>query len=412
VNRAGIRHAARRLCVVAISAWCVLAPLRAAADEVDCLQCHGASAAAGLPTEYEVDEKDWAASIHAQNGLECLGCHEGKDEVPHPAGAPTACSACHEQPAADVGRSVHAGANGKHAIDSHVGACVPCHGVHDVRAADDPQSRVHLRNVADMCGNCHGDTGIAGAHGLSTAPFEDFRASVHGNAVPQDSARIAVCTSCHGSHLILRASDPTSSINGMRIAGTCAKCHPSEAADYGSSVHGTAFFRGITAAPTCTDCHGIHAIKHVPHEEASPMEQRLVRTTCIACHASAALMAEYGPAPSRVSSYQASYHGLARQRGTTAVADCASCHGVHAIYPSTDARSTVASANLERTCGHCHPGASQEFTRNSVHFAPGGTRFDIALIDVVRTIYRVLIVVVIGGMLLHNAVVLSFYVRR
>jgi formate dehydrogenase gamma subunit len=72
----------------------------------------------------------------------------------------------------------------------------------------------------------------------------------------------------------------------------------------------------------------------------------------------------------------------------------------------------VAAANLERTCGHCHPGATQEFTRNAVHFTPGVQRFDVVVVDVVRGFYRGLIVVVIGGMLLHNGVVLSFYMRR
>src|SRR6185503_11188210 len=81
VNGTGIRRAASGLGALAVTALCALVPLRAAGDEVDCLQCHGASAAAGMPTEYQVDEKDWAASIHAQNGLECLGCHEHKDEV-------------------------------------------------------------------------------------------------------------------------------------------------------------------------------------------------------------------------------------------------------------------------------------------------------------------------------------------
>jgi formate dehydrogenase gamma subunit len=350
--------------------------------------------------------------VHADLGLECTSCHEGKEEVPHEDGGTTACSQCHEEQGAAVGRSVHAGANGKHAIDARVGACVPCHGVHDVRRSDDPKSRTFVRNVTQMCGTCHGDTAIAGAQGLSTAPFEHFRQSVHGNAVPKDEKRIAVCTSCHGSHLVLAASDAASSINPLRIADTCGACHPSESKDYEGSVHGVAFSRGITAAPTCTSCHGIHSIKHVPSEAAAPGEQRLVRSTCVACHASAALMSDYGPAPSRVTSYQASYHGLARQRGTTAVADCASCHGIHAIYPSNDPRSSVAPAMLEQTCGHCHPGASEEFTRHPVHFTPGGSRFDVVLIDVVRKIYRALIIIVIGGMLLHNAVVLSFYVRR
>ena len=82
-------------------------------------------------------------------------------------------------------------------------------------------------------------------------------------------------------------------------------------------------------------------------------------------------MSEYGVAPAHVSTYRATYHGLAAQRGASAVADCASCHGIHAIYPSTDPRSSVAPGNLEATCGHCHPGAGEEFAKSPVHSVAG-----------------------------------------
>ncbi len=211
---------------------------------------------------------------------------------------------------------------------------------------------------------------------------------------------------------MLRANEPESLISPLRIPATCGQCHESVSEDYLGSVHGVAFERGASTAPTCTGCHGIHSIKMVPEDDASPLEKRLVRTTCVACHASEALMSEYGVAPARVRTYQASYHGLAHKRGTTAVADCASCHGIHAIYPSSDPRSSVAPGNLEETCGHCHPGASEEFTKNPVHFAVGEPTIDVVIVNWVKRIYWALILVVLGGMLVHNGIVLSYYVRR
>ena len=403
------RHAG--LALVAALALALPCPRDARAQDLECLDCHGAGDADGMDPSHVVDEESWSASVHADLGFECVDCHAGKAEFPHEDGEPTLCAECHEDAADDVGRSVHADSDGAHVM-AGVGLCAPCHGVHDARAADDPGSRVHVRNVTATCGVCHGDTGIAGSKGLSTAPFTSFRESVHGSTSVDDEARLAVCTACHGSHLIVRASDPASSINPFRIAETCGACHPVAAEQYTASVHGRAFQRGVTAAPTCTDCHGIHAIKHVPPEGVSTTEKRLVRSTCVACHSSAALMAEYGPSPARVSSYDASYHGLALQRGTTAVADCASCHGIHAIYPSDDPRSSVAAANLDQTCGNCHPGAGIEFTRSPVHFVSGDGSFQVKVVDVVTNVYRAFIVIVIGAMLLHNAVIVAYYVRR
>ena len=46
------------------------------------------------------------------------------------------------------------------------------------------------------------------------------------------------------------------------------------------------------------------------------------------------------------SSYLASYHGMASKVGSNTVANCASCHGVHNILPSSDPRSTINSRQL------------------------------------------------------------------
>ncbi len=424
---ARLKVAARRATGVRMAVLCVAAVFVAIAcpgailaqDEL-CLECHDvATEPAAAEEGYGVDGAAWQASIHAESGFGCADCHEGKDDYPHEETAPASCGDCHDDAMEDFSRGVHGESHADNGPDSAWPAgdpCSVCHGVHDTRAVDDPQSLAHFGNVAATCGNCHGDLAIVQRFGLSTAPFDKYQKSVHGltnGHADGDSERHgAVCTDCHRAHLVLRARDPESLINPFRIPRTCGTCHQTESEEYLGSVHGTAFEHGVSASPTCTDCHGIHSIKMVPEEGATPLEERLVRSTCGVCHASEALMSEYGVAPARVRTYQATYHGLAAERGTTAVADCASCHGIHAIYPSSDPRSSIAHANLEATCGHCHPGAGEEFARNPVHSVAGARDRGTVIAGWVKRFYQALIVLVIGGMLLHNGVIVGFYARR
>jgi cytochrome b subunit of formate dehydrogenase len=88
------------------------------------------------------------------------------------------------------------------------------------------------------------------------------------------------------------------------------------------------------------------------------------------------------------------------------VANCASCHGVHNILPSSDPRSTINRANLDVTCGKCHQGVTQKFTLSKVHVDLSQSR-DMGSIAIrwVRWFYLTLIFAVIGAMFLHNAII-------
>jgi DnaJ-class molecular chaperone len=60
-------------------------------------------------------------------------------------------------------------------------------------------------------------------------------------------------------------------------------CHSEVVEQYKASVHGQALARGVTEAPLCTDCHGEHSIqKHT--SEASPVSAGRIRETCGSCH--------------------------------------------------------------------------------------------------------------------------------
>lgn len=96
-----------------------------------------------------------------------------------------------------------------------------------------------------------------------------------------------------------------------------------------------------------------------------------------------------------------SFHGLAMQLGSVTVADCASCHGAHDILPSGDPRSSIHPGNLPKTCGKCHAGVSDQVARGQIH---SGTQpgLEHRVVSFIRRFYLILILLVIGGMLLHN----------
>ena len=275
----------------------------------------------------------------------------------------------------------------------------------------DPKSTINRANIAETCGRCHGDKLVMQGSGISNRPFLSYRESVHAKAIARGNMSAAVCTDCHNSHDIESASNQKSSIAKANIPNTCGKCHRTEATEFMQSIHGQAIERGVSRAPVCTDCHGIHDIM-MPFDGTTATASAAVATeSCAKCHEGVTLTQEFGVASGRVSSYKDSYHGLASQLGSKVVANCASCHGVHNILPSADPRSMINASNLPQTCGQCHVGAGVNFTRGKIHFASElvtnvathdmgarGTR-------IVRWIYLPLIILTIGGMFLHNALI-------
>jgi hypothetical protein len=230
---------------------------------------------------------------------------------------------------------------------------------------------------------------------------------VHGQAVANGSQQAAVCTDCHGAHDILPANDATSRVNKFNVPATCGKCHARVTTAFLQSIHGQALSRGNSLAPVCTDCHGIHTIKAPSDPNSSVSSGHLATETCARCHQGVRLTQEFGVAGNRVSTYLDSYRGLASQGGSVVVANCSSCHGVHNILPSSDPRSTVNPANLDATCGQCHKGVTQKFTLAKVHVDIDGGRSSDAgtrAVRYARRFYIPLILLVIGGMVLHNAI--------
>jgi cytochrome b subunit of formate dehydrogenase len=245
------------------------------------------------------------------------------------------------------------------------------------------------------------------SRGDSVQPFISYQDSVHGRATEKGSQKAAVCTDCHGAHEILAANNAKSPIHKFNVPATCGKCHTDIDNTFMQSIHGQAIARGNAQAPVCTDCHGIHSIKSHVDPNSPSAGQNVSRDTCARCHEGVRLSQEFGVPGNRVNSYFDSYHGLAASGGSVVAANCSSCHGVHNILPSSDPHSTINRANLGTTCGKCHQGVTQKFTQTRVHLEDGLHPNDIGSIAVkwVRLIYIALILLVIGAMFLHNAII-------
>ncbi|MFO1497830.1 MAG: cytochrome c3 family protein [Verrucomicrobiota bacterium] len=180
------------------------------------------------------------------------------------------------------------------------------------------------------------------------------------------------------------------------MATTCGE-YPQQTEELQASVHGKALAQGMREAPTCTDCHSEHAIQGLKGNGT-----KVAKELCSNCHASERLNTKYRLPADRVQTFFESYHGLAVQYGSTRAANCASCHGVHKVLPSSDPNSTIHPSHLVQTCGQCHPGATEKFALAKMHDNGAGKEFGTVVNRYVRRAYISLIVLVIGGMLIHN----------
>jgi cytochrome b subunit of formate dehydrogenase len=230
-------------------------------------------------------------------------------------------------------------------------------------------------------------------------PIEAYTASVHAAKVASGDHG-ASCSDCHSSHSPLPATDPASSIYRLNVPGTCASCHAEITAQFERSIHGLAAANGVGDSPVCTDCHGEHRILAVAEEGSPVSASNIPIRVCGPCHSDLNLSEKYGLAADQVPSYEDSFHGLAARGGVQKVANCASCHGVHNILPSSDPGSHIHPDNLADTCGKCHVGAGSQFVIGPVHLLNGQEPNVVAYW--IRAIYIPLIWVTVLGLLLHN----------
>ena len=460
--RPGIR-CSQLFFLILVSLFFSAPPLSSQSND-DCLMCHSDESMTmeknGKEVSIFVNQDVFQHSVHGK--LSCVSCHTGFDPeaMPHKENIqPVNCLSCHKD--AKVKHTFHpqmVKANGMNGAQDV--SCKNCHGTHNVSAISNPGSKWNKKNLVQSCGNCHKEPeekyvlskhGKAFAEGVEGAPncischqssivsvnkgknslqtklnqqklclschlddpkirakttpsagfIKAYEHSVHGKALSDGNADAPSCTNCHNHHDIEAPASDNSSINKHNIPNTCGKCHTDISTQYKESIHGVALLqRGVTEAPSCTDCHGEHNILGHTNPSSPVAYQNLSSQVCAPCHSSVSLSEKYGIPTERYKTYVQSYHGLALKGGSTVVANCASCHGVHNIKPSSDPTSSINKNNLAKTCGRCHPGANENFTKGKIHVMM--TKQDEPILYWIATFYIILIVSTIGLMLLHN----------
>jgi cytochrome b subunit of formate dehydrogenase len=258
----------------------------AGAQDPDCARCH-------------TQPHTIAGTAHAS--VACVTCHPGHNQFPHPRGVPKpACASCHQDVAAENRLGVHGRArargneaapdctvchgdvhqvqrtgteafrksipsicgmchdqvyaqyeqsvHGKAAAAGIVAApvCSTCHGEHEIQAPAVATSPVNPVHVPQTCGRCHGDVALARKFDLPTDIVVSYNASFHGLALKAGQETVANCSTCHGVHDILPASDPRSSINPKNLPRTCGKCHPGAGTRF---AIGRIHWSGVTEPP-------------------------------------------------------------------------------------------------------------------------------------------------------------------
>ena len=230
--------------------------------------------------------------VHKSEGLGCISCHGGDPNattvasahrapfvgIPRRRDVPRLCASCH----ADVAKMRPYNLpsdqyilyqTSQHGIrlakgDERVAVCTDCHGVHEIRPPEDPQSSVFARNIPATCGKCHGDPKLLHLYDRKDNPLADYTAGVHGKAFLLDGNTAAPeCTRCHGSH---SATPP-----GVGdVEKVCGQCHGKVRTYFLAGPHRD----GMQDAglPECAACHSNHRIQ--------PASLAMLDKVCLECH--------------------------------------------------------------------------------------------------------------------------------
>lgn len=196
------------------------------------------------------------------------------------------------------------------------------------------------------CLACHNDKTLEGKRaGKSFSVFVDekkFGESAHASLT---------CVSCHADleGKELPHAEGLASVN-------CGNCHSAEQELHAKSLHGKAVARGDALAPRCRDCHGSHNI--LPAKDSrSPISPLQIPFLCGKCHREGSPVAVQRVIHQDhiLENFSESIHGEGLlKKGLIVAPNCATCHTPHSILPHTDPASSIARANIARTCTKCH----------------------------------------------------------
>jgi hypothetical protein len=248
-------------------------------------------------------------------------------------------------------------------------------------------ARTYQLAAAESCNKCHYAYYTRALDGIHYARLE----AGHLDA--------PTCVDCHGAHAVVAPDTPRTAIDRR-----CARCHEDVAQTYRASVHGLALVNGDPDVPTCTDCHGAHAIRD-PRGEAFHVSSHEI---CAQCHADEDRMRRHGLNPNVIQTYLSDFHGVSNQLYAAGgglpdqpMASCVDCHGVHDIQPFDDGTGEAAvRERVEVVCARCHQDTPVGFGNAWMrHYEP--TFRSAPLVAMVTWAYRILIPLIACGLISH-----------
>ncbi len=206
-------------------------------QKISCLQCHFEGNTAGAPVKWMPER--YKESVHAKaleagnpNAPDCETCHTthyvksptDSTSTTYRKNVPELCGRCHKKQFEAYSKSIHYKALESGVLGAAV--CTDCHHEHDVLPPSDPRSSLSPEGVVRTCAKCHSDTLLMEKSDVPVQQPQAYSESFHGIALENGMVKAANCTSCHGHHDILPASNPSSPINPKNLPKTCGKCHP------------------------------------------------------------------------------------------------------------------------------------------------------------------------------------------
>ena len=265
--------------------------------------------------------------------------------------------------------------------------------------------------------NCASDCHILDPS--SNRPFshkkivEDFDNSAHGKkgSRSEDKGDLPVCKDCHNNKPY--HASVAERAGAKEFMNVCLECHQSE--DFVDRFY-----------------------EHMIYRTSKRRPSKEVIKLCSTCHADQALMTKHDL--EAVIGFGSTFHAKAISYGNEEVANCLSCHAPyqlgfspHRISSHRNEGSPVSAENKIETCrqSRCHTKAGEEFAAGGrVHPSPGMVRilagvgtvniakdelddetvFQAKVIGWIQLFYKVLIVVVVGGLALHR--ILDLYASR
>lgn len=197
-----------------------------------------------------------------------------------------------------------------------------------------------------ICLDCHGDKTLT-----TNRNGKEFSLFVNGKSFASSVHEEISCTGCHSD------VDPSNLPHNEKLEKVnCATCHEQPVQHYERSLHGQAYKKGKSLAPTCATCHGKHDILSSKNTKARTYVMN-IPSLCGQCHKDGTPVSGLSTVSERkvLNEYSESIHGEGLfKRGLIVTAVCTSCHTSHDILPHENQFSSINRNNIVKTCLQCH----------------------------------------------------------